>query len=146
MPKSNDNNLLIHCRNQFNIVLLHIKIVKSLIKSKHNNLLIQKTLFSTKMKNYLHFFILMAAIVIKISSMAMHFYVDHTDDLTEEKCELCVEAINNQELESFTPIEFSTLEVYTSHFSEQINFYNSVFRKPSLGNTLFGRPPPEVIS
>lgn len=96
------------------------------------------------MKNYLHFFLLTASIVIKLSSMALHLYVDHEDDLSEEKCELCVDAINNQELESFTAADFPSLEVYSFDFFEQINTYKSVCKKPSLGNALFSRPPPTL--
>jgi len=78
--------------------------------------------------------------------MALHVYVHHADeDESEEKCELCVDAVQNQEIESFAAVQLSILELNTFNFSEQKNSYKSVFKKTSIDSYRFGRPPPSLV-
>lgn len=77
--------------------------------------------------------------------MALHMYVDHEDDLSEENCELCIDAIKNQNLESFTATDSPILLVCFSNYSDPLNSYKSVVKNPSLDNALFGRPPPQRV-
>lgn len=96
------------------------------------------------MKNYLHFLLLTTIIVLKLSSMALHIYVHHDDD-QEENCELCVDALTNQDIDSSIPEQLGIIDIPTFNFSEEQNFYKSVFIKLSTDNVLFGRPPPSLI-
>jgi len=73
--------------------------------------------------------------------MALHIYVHH-DDENEETCELCIDALENQDTDSYIPIQLSIVELQINNFSEQKNYYKSIYRKLSIDNFRFGRPPP----
>ena len=96
------------------------------------------------MKNYLHFFFLITIIVFKLSSMALHIYVHHDDD-KGEKCELCIDALNNQDVDSYIPVQLSVVELPVLNSLEKKNYYKSIYRKLSTDNVRFGRPPPSFI-
>ena len=97
------------------------------------------------MKKFLQILFLVVVIVLKVSSVAFHIYVQHGDDMHQDKCELCEYAVNNQDIDSDIPEQYNNIELLSYIFSEQKDFYKSVNKRLSIDNTCFGRPPPSLI-
>lgn len=88
----------------------------------------------------------MTAVVLKVSSSALHIYIDHKDaDDVQDKCELCEYAVQNQDMDAYVPVLHFELVLLDDNFSEEKNFYHSVDRKIALTSILFGRPPPSIL-
>ncbi len=97
-------------------------------------------------KNFLHIAFLVTAIVLKVSSVSIHMFVEHNEgEASGEKCELCEHAIHNQELDSDTPEQYTSIEIFFTNYANQNNLYKSIAPSVAIDSSLFGRPPPSLV-
>lgn len=98
------------------------------------------------MKKHFHIFLLVGVILLKLSSVMLHQYIDHNDAASHgDVCELCEYAVHNQDVDSGNTLAFCEIEAYAVTPFVKENFYKSIYKKQIADQVLFGRPPPSSL-
>jgi len=96
-------------------------------------------------KKNLFAILLLALIVFKAFSAAIHIHIHHEHENHDDPCELCEQAIYNQFLEFSSPVEFQIYKIKDIPvFHQQESPYESIMVSTLLDSTLLVRPPPSL--
>ncbi len=99
------------------------------------------------LKKYFHILFLVGIITLKILSVPLHMYFNHNgSDDHQDTCELCEHAIQNQDLDTYKAVVLHTVALFNKDsYSQEKNYYKSVYKKSLLTTIRFGRPPPSLV-
>jgi len=96
------------------------------------------------MKKYVQLFFFITLIAFKVAAVQVYWH-DCPDDGAIDDCEICENAIHNQNIESSFSEPFYSFEIcHTPAFSKQESHYESVIIYRLSTTAHFGRPPPSL--